>query len=342
MLAQKWIPLFLATLLTFVVSCRSTLQTGSGSGSGETPSNQGPPGKDAVLPENMVLTNNGLLPAVDGFNLLNLESGSFPAKLSLLANDIPAADTLSAVINLIPYNGFRFLLYDSSLAKWVPVSLHNPISVPMPAVVNANFDVFVYSSAGGATLELVPWGSDLVRAIDIVRQSGILVKSGDPSRRYVGTVRTTSTAGQVEDSRQRRFVWNYYHRTPQILQVNEPTDSWAYATPTWRPARGSSGNRVELVVGTNESSIDLTIVQLTHPGDANAAARYNGICLDCANTSSLGVLQGYTVVQSAVQITSVYRAPLVTGYHYYTWMELSSGNTTYRGGTYGGVSGMIR
>ncbi len=50
----------------------------------------------------------------------------------------------------------------------------------------------------------------------LTTQGGILVKTGAPTRRYVGTIRTTGTT-TTEDSRAQRFVWNAYNQVERAL-----------------------------------------------------------------------------------------------------------------------------
>jgi hypothetical protein len=50
------------------------------------------------------------------------------------------------------------------------------------------YDIFIYSNAGTLTLEGTKWASRTARTTALVRQNGILVKSGATTRRYLGTV----------------------------------------------------------------------------------------------------------------------------------------------------------
>ena len=50
------------------------------------------------------------------------------------------------------------------------------------------YDIFIYNNAGTLTLEATKWASRTARTTALVRQNGILVKSGATTRRYLGTI----------------------------------------------------------------------------------------------------------------------------------------------------------
>jgi hypothetical protein len=57
---------------------------------------------------------------------------------------------------------------------------------------NVVYDVFLYDSGGTPTLEILAWTGNTTRATALTTQDGVLVKSGDASRRSLGTVRPTA------------------------------------------------------------------------------------------------------------------------------------------------------
>lgn len=259
------------------------------------------------------------------------------------SSDVTAATTLY----YSPYTSAQIAVYDGSSA-W-SVLTFSELSIAVPATTSQMYDVFVYSSSGTATLELLAWTNDSTRATALVRQNGVYVKSGATTRRYVGSFRTTTVSGQTEDSTTKRYVWNYYNRVPRLLQRFETTSSWTYSSTTIRQANAATANKVETVVGVVESPIALHV---SASGEAAAGVSFKiGIGLDSTTTFSTGNSPTSWSVASSLPtgLTVNYHAMQQLGYHYYSWNEAGDTSTTTVGGTwsqastYGtaGISGSI-
>src|SRR5262249_22910753 len=125
------------------------------------------------------------------------------------------------------------------------------ISLPLSGLTSGkNYDVFAFpSSPTAAALELsAAWTNNTTRADALTTLNGVLVKSSDNSRRYIGTIRATGTTTTADDLTH-RFVWNFYNRVHRDLLVADTTANWTYANATVRQANGSSSNKVEVVCG---------------------------------------------------------------------------------------------
>ncbi len=121
-----------------------------------------------------------------------------------------------------------------------------------------NYDVFVDYNSGSPQIVLsAAWASDSTRTDAIGLQSGLLIKSGTPAYRWVGTIRTTGTT-TTEDSQSKRYVWNAFNRVQRILLASDTTQH-SYSTSTWRAWNNSSANKVECVVGSIELPIAIHI-----------------------------------------------------------------------------------
>ena len=148
-------------------------------------------------------------------------------------------------------NGNCISLYDGA-----DVDLSSILRIALPLgtlTADKNYDVFVYNNAGTLTLELgAAWTSDIARADALVLQDGIYVKSGAPTRRYLGTFRTTSTT-TTEDSVLKRFVWNYYNRIARSLYRVDGT-SHVYSVPDARLWNNNSANAIAFVEGIAEAA----------------------------------------------------------------------------------------
>src|SRR5207302_2321560 len=132
-------------------------------------------------------------------------------------------------------------------------------SLAVPATTSTLYDVFAVDTSGTVSLEALAWTNDTTRATAVTLQNGFLAKSGVPTRRYVGSFRTTAVSGQTEDSVAKRYVWNYYHRVRRVLRRLETTSTWTYTTATFQQANASTANQVDAVIGFAEVPVSLTL-----------------------------------------------------------------------------------
>ena len=135
------------------------------------------------------------------------------------ANPAPATDqTGKSTVFFTPYNGNVIALYTAS--AW-EVKTFAEISIALSGLTSGkNYDVYAYNNSGTVALELSAfWTSDVLRADALALQDGVLVKSSDHSRRYLGMIRTTGTT-TTEDSEAKRFVCNWYNPVDRTMFVN--------------------------------------------------------------------------------------------------------------------------
>jgi len=273
--------------------------------------------KDVNVPPN---ADNG----VEDFRL-TLTTG-----VPVTTSDVTAATVLYAS----PYKGNRIALFSSTGTALVYTSAE--FSIAVPATTSQMYDVFAYNNGGTPALELLAWTNDTTRATAIVlTTTGVYTKTGDLTRRYLGSFRTTTVSGQTEDSVTKRYVWNNYHRVPRELKRLETTATWTYTTATVRQANGSTANQVEVVIGLSESPITLSIRALV--SNAGGGAIYATVGIGQADTTNT-ILAPSLV---ATDLATTFRTPLTgtiatvpaIGRHFYAWVEYSvaSGTTTWYG-----------
>lgn len=251
----------------------------------------------------------------------------------------PTSDVTSAsTVYLTALDGGRVGVYAPNTSAWTALVLSGDASLILSGLTaNTNYDVFVYNNNGAVGLELGPaWTNDNTRATGLVLQDGILVKSGDATRRYGGTLRTVSTSATADSSAQ-RFLWNMYNRAPRSLRAIDATASWTYATAGWRQANGNTANQVEVVVGFQGPLVELSADAVR----TNASASVGATGIGIGSTTALGA--GVIAVAStnvaggnAMQHAS-YRGFAPLGHTYYAWLEYGSG----AGDTWYGTSGQI-
>ena len=248
--------------------------------------------------------------------------------------------TAKTSVFFTPYNGNRIAVFDGT--RW-ELYTFSQLTLALGTLTNAkNYDVFIFDNSGTLTLELsAAWTNDTTRADALTTQDGVQVKSGATTRRYLGTIRTTSTT-TTEDSLVKRFVYNQSNRIPRKLFVKETTNSWTYAVAdTWRQARASTANQVELVVGLREEpiSLKLTVAAVQQNGAGNYCCTSigedstttphteAGIGLAISNSASAIAVPGATILEVM---------PSAIGYHKYCWLELTGPGGT---GTFYSESG---
>jgi len=246
----------------------------------------------------------------------------FQARATLASGTpVTVADqTAKTTIYLTPHGGNLIGLFNGS--AWVPREL-SEISIAVPSTTNTNYDIYVNDSSGTPTLELTAWSSDTARATTLTRQDGVYVKSGDATRRYVGTMRTAGTIGQTVDTITQRFLWNYYNRVPRLMVKQELTSSWTYGTNAWRYWNNSSTNRIEMVVGVDEDIVDTVLIYNFNHAASNGTGA-SAIGLDSSTAVSSDCFYQECQIPPASKFegqTSTYRAHVGIGYHFMAMIE---------------------
>jgi len=205
------------------------------------------------------------------------------------------------------------------------------LTFKLPA--DTNYDVFCFQNSGTPKLELLAWTDATTRATALTTSDAILVKTGAVSRRYLGTIRTTATDGQLEDSLKARLVWNINQQFRPFL-VNEAsnTASWTYASTTVRPWNNDTDNRVEFIIG-----LDVVFVSLEFRGMVEPESTANGmlgIGLDATDTTHSVIYQfARHDDRDTVPLVTIYEGYPGAGYHYLQLLEYNHANNsvTFRG-----------
>jgi hypothetical protein len=223
----------------------------------------------------------------------------------------PAVDKTGTEIYFVPYKGSKIGLYDGT--AWKMYSFTERVLSLSGCTANTNYDVFAYLSSGVVTLERLAWASDVARAIPVASTNGIYVKGTDLTRRYLGTFRTTS-AGTTEDSKTKRFVWNYYNRLPRELRKLAVPPTWAYTTAAWRVWNADATNMVEIVTGFREDAIELTLQARGEDND-------NGIGENLMGALAVGSTQATNATGALVTTSASLRSMPRLGYSYYAMIE---------------------
>lgn len=193
--------------------------------------------------------------------------------------DVTGATTIYAA----PIVGNRIALYDGT--NW-NVRTSAQFSLALGTLTaSLPYDVFCYDNAGVPTLEFTAWTNTTTRATALVRQDGVLSKTGALTRRYMGTFYTTGTT-TTEDSVANRYLWNYYNRKLRSMVRKETTASWSYATATYRQANGAAANQLNFIIGVSEDIVSAQVGINAYSSGTGQRTVNVGIGLNSTTTTS--------------------------------------------------------
>ena len=251
-------------------------------------------------------------------------------RLSASSTDAtPLADqATAATIYLLPYVGNRISLYNGTSLEWedMVINVASPPSLALSGLTSGkNYDIFAYTSGPKVTLELgAAWTNDTTRATALVTtDEGVLYKSGDKTRRYVGTMRASGT-GTTEDTKTQRYLWNMYHRVQRRLLKTAGSDT--YALSAVRDYANSAANKFELVTGQDQ--VIAVGCNLLVRGDGAAGIGQFGWRVDAGSDH----LPLYGETGNYIGAGDMAMAEAAAGYHAVTMRQKSNGSGS--GGTF--------
>ena len=231
-----------------------------------------------------------------------------------------------------PYFGNRISVFDGT--RWKLYSFTELTLALGTLTSGKNYDVFIYDNSGTLTLELsAAWSSDTARTDALTTQDGIYVKSGATTRRYLGTIRTTSTTA-TEDSAQKRFLWNAYNRVNRIILKADATYH-NYTTTSWRAYNNDSTNNIQWVRGLALEPMVLTVSGAIQ----STASAYIGISAeDDAGTNWDAESPAVSTSNNTILETSYqFRTFPGIGYHLRTLIEFGGSGATQFDATLFGI-----
>lgn len=293
-------------------------------------------GANSVSQSNLATAFRLQLNLIQDFRL-TLTSGT-----AVTSSDVTGATT----VYCCPYKGNAIALYDGT--NW-NIRTSAQFSLALGTLTSGRpYDVWCYDNAGTPTLELLAWTNDTTRATGLTYQDGVLVKSGDTTRRYLGTFYTTATT-TTEDSLTKRFLWNYYNRVARPMLRRESTATWNYTTATVRQANANAANQLDFLVGVQEDAINVNLnAMMQGTGTVVVAV---GLGLDSTTTVNIGQGgNGFTTNSAPGTLVSTYSGLPGLGRHFIAWLETSTavGTTTWQGNVtsagaqgFSGLSGTI-
>lgn len=260
-----------------------------------------------------------------------------------LESGVPVSTTdqsAKAVLYFTPYRGNDIGLYSGT--SW-SVLTFSELSLSLSGYIAGRpYDIFAWDNGGAVALESTAWTNSSTRATALTLQDGILVRSGDATRRYLGTIGINSTGGQSDDTAEARLVYNHYHQRWRVLARHDATASWS-TTTSWAQARGQSANRVQVMVGwlgdctIRLKAIHYGILAFTpSPGNISFATAIGENSTTTPVTPSV-YASALTSSSGSVDLSGGYsahfeidRTPPI-GLNAYNWLEYGNGAVTVYG-----------
>jgi hypothetical protein len=268
------------------------------------------------------------------------------------ATPVMTADSTSlGTIYLTPYRGNAIALYDGT--NWQVVSSAEVSLAVTGRTTDLPFDIFAFLSGGAVTLEFLDWTNATTRATGLTRVNGVWTKTGDQTRRYVGSCRARSATTyhwvlSGTDAPVKMDLWNADNRVEVSFNLKATTDTWNYTLATIRQAQGSTNYQVDIMVGLQEDFFEAGLF-VTSRNSTISIMRSVGIGFDSTTTfSGLQAATANTVASINVhQMSRIKNQPGI-GRHFYSWNEFSvaTGTCTWVGDdgttnpTHGMQSGM--
>lgn len=172
-----------------------------------------------------------------------------------------------------PYVSSKITLYTGT--NW-QIFGFSELSIAVPAGSSGDlYDVFIYSNSGTPTLELTAWTNSTTRAVSLAYFEGVRVKSGDSTRRYLGSF-SLSGSGTTEESWSAALVYNQLNQTERTLYKQDTINTHSYDGPV-RAFNGDTNNKVDFVLGEAGAFSGHIALGMTNPGTGARATFGLGI-----------------------------------------------------------------
>jgi hypothetical protein len=185
----------------------------------------------------------------------------------------PSSATAVGTVYLMPWSGQHIELYDSVTTTWISMQVTSPPSIVLSALTaDRMYDIFAYYVAADlptpatVAIEALIWTNVSTRATAISFQDGVVCKTGDKTRMYLGTMyvdaakKVTCHVGVSGATITTRGTWglfNYHNRVPVYLTALQATSSWAYTTATWRAWNTTQASFFcDIVLGVDDQVLD--------------------------------------------------------------------------------------
>lgn len=272
----------------------------------------------------------------------------------MIASDVSAA----TAVYYMPYTGNIIPIYTGS--AFTPTTFSElTLALVASHAASTLYDVFVFNNSGVVTIVTGPaWANSTAGSCSrgtgagttqISRVSGLHVNAVSMTGRngsttysiganlatYVGTILINGSAGQVTCTvswgQSRKWgVWNAYNRLPIFLAGGDATATWVYSTSTFRASRADATNKLTVLCGLAEETVEASFTQ--HIVANNSAG---AIAIGWNSTTTISGVQGINNVATATNFVhsprAEYFAPPFLGIANVQSLEWASSSVTFGG-----------
>ena len=234
-----------------------------------------------------------------------------------------------------PFVGNQIALYSGG--AWSVLTFAETSLSLSGYTASKNYDIWGYNNSGTLALESTVWTNDTTRATALTTQDGVYCKSGDTTRRYLGTVRINSTGGQIDwviggsgsgGVEAKATIWNEANRVLQSFFILDTAASWTHTNnSTWASMNASTNNRISFIIGRSLESVQASVFARA----SGAASTAGAVAFGLDSTSSIVSTQiiqptanGSVLANTMGQIDS----PIAVGHHYLQAVDYSTGGTS--------------
>lgn len=241
-----------------------------------------------------------------------------------------------------PFKGDQIALYSGG--AWSVLTFAETSLSLSGYTASKNYDIWGYNNGGTLALDSTVWTNDTTRATALTTQDGIYCKTGDTTRRYLGSARINSTGGQIDwvigtggsgGVEAKITIWNENNRVLISNTIRDTASSWTHANnSSWTSMNGSANNRQSLIIGRSIEPVSalLAIRTVSASGTAGTVA----FALDSTSTPITNQLftasVGYSSASPYTELGGKYEGLISEGSHYLQAVDYSTGGiTTFQG-----------
>jgi len=249
-------------------------------------------------------------------------------RLAPTADDSTPLDGSYSNLYLVAVDGDCIGLYDPVALGWRQCRVANITQAITGRTAGLPFDVFlalsfpapVDGTASSVVMEFVNWSSATARATNLTRVAGVYTKSGDQTRRYIGTV-TPSSATAIQwlvsgfgSVAPNMPIWNAANRRPITLRYTPSFDTYVPAPVTVMRWGNVSQAQIGIVSGLPLEPVQMEAIMSTAP---NSAPMMIGIGVDTLAINLGGRTHAKTNSLDDADIMSVHatHSANLLGYH---------------------------
>jgi hypothetical protein len=254
----------------------------------------------------------------DAMGLASIAGG----RLTLTSGDpLAPAVASGSTLYYTPFTSDVISLWDGT--TWVPVTF-TEASLAITATSGSMYDVFGYISGGVLTLETLVWTSTTARATAYAINDGVITKSGDKTRRLLGSFYASAT-NTTADSNSQRFVCNATNQVLKRALVSDAT-SHSHTTTARNWNNTATGTRFEYATCLPCNRPFVSLWADMTPGAAITGSV--GLSLDASTMPATTPRLTSVGVRVAGSAGVIHNAGTNIGYHYLQVVEESSGSST--------------